>query len=451
MSFEKILSGYTLKIFFLLLNVQTLEVEGTGTCNDNISYISMEGAPCAAFRGLDCTQMEIFGWSERGQQRLLRNCPESCQSCPTASPTASPTNWCHDDLSYTFSNGFPCKRFKGLNCEELIKGGFFEDASQGYELLKRCPDSCGVCDQMVPSSSPSVSCYDNSKYTNRLGLKCINFIGLQCHRSFVLGLNFQEVQTLIKECPFSCDECYTSAPSKVPSSEPTSNPTPVPTGSPTENCHDDLSYRDPIELPCSRYKHMLLNCNLMQNIFNPPQYKALIKSCPYSCNMCEESLSPSFTPSAGPTEKITTIRCLNNPLFKDGRQGLSCSRYTGIQCPLLVHVGWSKKAVADLLLNCPESCSVCGSTVTSQPSPTPSVSSTSAPQISPTDNPSTKLLSLTPTQECFNKPNYVDRRKGLTCSQYSGIECKLLIYVGWGKKELASLMKNCPESCGLCD
>jgi len=419
---------FFVKIIMLININRTIAKEPP--CYDNPMYISMEAAPCSAFSGLDCTQMEAFGWDRNSKIRLIRNCPLSCSLCPSSSPTSSPTPLCHDDTNYTIRRGFPCERFKGLDCFHLIDQGFFLDDAEGHEVLRRCSLSCGICDMLTPSASPSASCFDQPYYRNRLGLACENFEGLSCHKSSVLGLTMKEVRVLQASCPEACGECFTSHPSKVPSFGPSKVPSIEPSLSPTPACYDVPSYVDPfLGLQCQKYKKMGVECKLMKSIFNEKQFKALIENCASSCGVCD-SVSPSSVPSITPSSFSHAYQCKDNPYFKDGKNNFPCSSYRGLQCELLSYVGWKKIHLYELLSNCPETCGHCHKDTSS---------------LSPT-----KYPTFSPTESCFDRPGFRDPKKGLECKVYDGIDCTRLTLVGWSNADLNSLLQNCAKSCGMC-
>jgi len=77
----------------------------------------------------------------------------------------------------------------------------------------------------------------------------------------------------------------TGVPSDYPSDLPTESPSLAPSASPTISCHDEESYRSPINgLTCDQHKHT--NCLSWRHVgLNMTELETLVSSCPITCNI----------------------------------------------------------------------------------------------------------------------------------------------------------------------
>mmetsp|Transcript_6577 Transcript_6577/g.9980 ORF Transcript_6577/g.9980 Transcript_6577/m.9980 type:complete len:182 (-) Transcript_6577:285-830(-) len=124
------------------------------SCEDNPSFLTALGIPCAAHKGINCPSMSLLGLTHQEVDELLDKCPLACGECkelmpntpkptkdpttkPTPSPTVNPTrnptlkptkhqSSCSDDSKYISKLGVACADHAGINCNAMLLLGFTE-------------------------------------------------------------------------------------------------------------------------------------------------------------------------------------------------------------------------------------------------------------------------------------------------------------------------------------
>mmetsp|Transcript_36530 Transcript_36530/g.85384 ORF Transcript_36530/g.85384 Transcript_36530/m.85384 type:complete len:375 (-) Transcript_36530:1148-2272(-) len=203
----------------------------------------------------------------------------------------------------------------------------------------------------------------------------------------------------------------------------------------TAICEDDLSYRNPIGLPCVNHKNT--NCEKMSHVgYSLEQVEGLIESCPKSCGKCRASRE--HDPAAE--------ECNDNPTYRD-MFGMPCIRYIETNCEYTRWIGFADVQVDELMTNCPVSCGQCPKEnfMTYAPSNSPSQS----PSLFFTED--TKVNARNSfLRDCEDDPTYSDSF-GLVCSDYLYVHCQMLISASYSQQQVHELQTRCLKSCGTCD
>ena len=182
-----------------------------------------------------------------------------------------------DDDTYSSKIGLTCTQHEDLDCQAFVDVGF--SAEEVHELVSRCPQSCSSTpmparkipgnekEQRNPQHQISRitlgqgdivgkeclnpgweddSCRDDPRFlADALLLPCESFQLLECKKLDAIGLNEEQVHTIVNACPCSCDiPCgtwtmsSTAAPTSSPTMSPqltTSRPSPNPTKQPSRS------------------------------------------------------------------------------------------------------------------------------------------------------------------------------------------------------------------------
>lgn len=182
-----------------------------------------------------------------------------------------------DDDTYSSKIGLTCTQHENLDCQAFVDVGF--SANEVNELVSRCPQSCSSTPMpasKIPGNEEQQrslqhqnsritlgqgdivgkeclnpgweddSCRDDPGFlADALLLPCESFQLLECKKLDAIGLNEEQVHTIVNACPCSCDiPCgtwtmsSTAAPTMSPqptTSRPSPNPTKQPSRSPTRS------------------------------------------------------------------------------------------------------------------------------------------------------------------------------------------------------------------------
>jgi len=456
-------------------------------CVNNPNYSDAIGFDCEYHRWStsDCQMLGIVGYTRQDIDDLAKNCPESCGQCQsktsekiekTANPTKRPSLHSTHMPTYTPTYTLTLAQTTDPTHTPTITPTRFQTSKPTKSPVKKptaqpTPPSATTIPTQPPTNFPTFfpteSCHDDMLFIDAFGLTCNHHTISICAKMGVMGYSSFQVKKLINSCPNSCGYCETGAPTNIPStypslspsdlpsSPPTLFPTRRPTYQPTPNCHDNLDFRDYRGLPCGR--HITSVCSRVGVLGYPRLHvKALMVNCPFSCGYCVTG-SPSSVPSDTPTNfpslipssvptSVPSKTCHDMFDFSD-HLGLGCEDHTQTECTKVGEIGYSLFQVKTLVASCPLSCGFC---TTYSPSDIPSLSPTYSPTYYPTETPTSAPTSA-PTEVCHDNKHYRDHI-GLTCTDHGKqISCDgALFEVGYTKRQVVTLRKNCLKSCGLC-
>uniref|UniRef100_A0A7S1BDR9 ShKT domain-containing protein n=1 Tax=Corethron hystrix TaxID=216773 RepID=A0A7S1BDR9_9STRA len=85
---------------------------------------------------------------------------------------------------------------------------------------------------VVPFSE-DIPCEDSRLYLDRFGLRCENYVTIDCEGMGVVGFRTYEIRAVLKSCPLSCGICRPKVPTISPSVDPSAKPTHIPSYSPS--------------------------------------------------------------------------------------------------------------------------------------------------------------------------------------------------------------------------
>eukprot|EP00588_Corethron_pennatum_P005983 CAMPEP_0194290050 /NCGR_PEP_ID=MMETSP0169-20130528/40448_1 /TAXON_ID=218684 /ORGANISM="Corethron pennatum, Strain L29A3" /LENGTH=1164 /DNA_ID=CAMNT_0039037529 /DNA_START=114 /DNA_END=3608 /DNA_ORIENTATION=- len=452
-------------------------------CVNNPNYSDAIGFDCEYHRWStsDCQMLGIVGYTRQDIDDLAKNCPESCGQCQSEASekienTANPTK--RSSLNPTYAPTYKLTRTQTTDpthtpviTRTRVPTSKPTKSPVKKPTVKPTPPSATTIPTKLPTdfptNFPTKSCYDDILFIDAFGLTCNHHTISICAKMGVMGYSSFQVKKLVNSCPNSCGYCETGAPTNIPSSHPSLSPsllpsspptllpTRKPTNPPTPNCHDNSDFRDYRGLPCGR--HVTSVCSRVGVLGYPKLHvKALMVNCPFSCGYCVTG-SPSSVPSDTPTNfpsllpssvptSVPSKTCHDMFNFID-HLGLGCKDHTQTECTKVGEIGYSVFQVKTLVASCPLSCGFC---TTYSPSDIPSLSPTYSPTYYPTEMP-TSAPTSTPTEVCHDNKHYRDHI-GLTCSDHGKqISCDgALFEVGYTKRQVVTLRKNCLKSCGLC-
>jgi len=187
---------------------------------------------------------------------------------------------------------------------------------------------------VLPSTSPTGSCHDNATFQDQFGFYCVLYSGAPCEDMIHIGgYSNKDVAAIIINCRRSCGYCQ-APPTTYPSNIAIDSPSQVPSITPVNTLFKKSSERptgSPSESPT--------------NLSEGPT--SFIESPTYLP-------SPSLS-SYAPTSYSS---CRDNPNFQD-KFGFFCILYSGAPCEDLIHIGYSKRDLVAILLNCKKSCGDC--------------------------------------------------------------------------------------------
>lgn len=442
----------------------------SAVCADNPEYKDKIGFRCTQHaKTIDCRKVAKVGYSKIEVQTLLKSCPKSCGVCGMWDPSIVPSIM---PSAFPSSGKFPSEGPSSFPSEipSAALSSIPSIVPSTYPTLSLSPTTGH------PTYSPTMECHDYPNFKDYLGLSCVHHRNRVCGKTNHLGYPPVNVWELMMKCPYSCGFCETGAPSEVPSNIPTKGktdvpsmfpsrvhtsipsrmpsflPTPVPsvhpTIPPTGICHDNRNYRDRLLLPCSYHQSTSIgDCASLTILgYSNDDVKNLIKNCPFTCGYCDSS-SPSSKPSTVPTNLPThypttmptykpTSSCYDNASFVDVR-GLACTNHKVILCQKLTFLGYSFQAMTTIMSNCPKSCRLC--------------SDTEPPIEAPlrTANPTTFLPTPSPTLSCSDDLSYKDQNN-FSCLRFTNFNCEVLHVVGYSMTQVAELISHCPRACGYC-
>ena len=253
---------------------------------DDETYSSKIGLNCAQHEHLDCHAFIDVGFSADEVNELMSRCPQSCSSSPTLPATI-------DDK----------QQYRSLQNQSIQNARATLTLGQNDAI---CGNEC-----LNPGWKDN-SCRDDPGFlADALMLPCESFQLLECEKLDAIGLNEQQVHTIINACPCSCDiPCgtWTLSPTAAPTFKPTVSPQPttaMPTGRPTPKPSPNPTMQ-PSRSPTRSPTHKPSAAPVTSSPTSRPSAYPVTSSPTDMPSAAPTTLRPTLPPSKAPTPSPTT-------------------------------------------------------------------------------------------------------------------------------------------------
>lgn len=118
-------------------------------------YLDAEGYTCSSWTGYDCTNYP--GYSSAELADVQSNCPNSCGVC-------SPGTDCTNNEGWLDEKGYDCHSWQGYDCSQAEIFGYTDSGEAA--VLQHCPLACAMCSPLSSSTSSSASTSSHSSELN---------------------------------------------------------------------------------------------------------------------------------------------------------------------------------------------------------------------------------------------------------------------------------------------
>lgn len=277
-------------------------------CHDDASWRTKSGRTCNYI----AEDPGRCWWRGIDHSKAFDSCPIACSTCssPSTSPTLSkvPTTGsvCEDDLSWETRSGRSCKDVAyDPNRRCWWKGTDMTTATEG------CPSTCATCDQpsMAPTStgapSAPLDCVDDSAWGTRAGKSCSDVAEDPDGRCWWTGT---DGSVATSSCQAACSSCAS------PSVTPTVSKAP----SPSTLCEDDSEWITPFGKSC----HFVAGDPRRRCRWRGADRTVAYDGCPVACGVCA---TPTMAPTNGSAIDENDDTCKDDPTWRSGRTGKSCT------------------------------------------------------------------------------------------------------------------------------
>ena len=176
--------------------IDLLHTSTTAGATDSPNYVSPLGLSCAEHFGLECNKMGALGYYAFEVDDLLRSCPKSCASSPSAPAKGN------------FRLGRGEKNTYRLNNDNDAGDPFVRDSANQYTIdsNRRQRPPASSLTRAADGTCYGGLCQDDLGYRSKIGLPCERFELFDCKQFAEVGFTPEETEDLLSSCPCACKE-----------------------------------------------------------------------------------------------------------------------------------------------------------------------------------------------------------------------------------------------------